>query len=117
MFISSAYAQTAAGATGGPTDLLIQVVPFVGVLAIMYFLLLRPQQQRAKQHAETMKAARRGDVIVTTGGLVARVTKAVDDVEVEAEIAPGVRVRLVRAMISEIRSKGEPAKDAPDAKA
>jgi preprotein translocase subunit YajC len=97
----------------GSVDMLIQFAPFVVIFAIMYFLLLRPQQQRAKQQREMVQAARRGDVIVTNGGLIGKVTKAVDDNEVEVEIAPNVRVRLARSGIADVRSKGEPVKDAP----
>jgi preprotein translocase subunit YajC len=72
---------------------------------------LRPQQQRAKQHREMVKALRRGDSVVTNGGLVAKVTKVVDDDQIEVEIADGVRVRQMRSMVSEVRAKGEPVKD------
>jgi preprotein translocase subunit YajC len=74
-------------------------------------LILRPQQQKAKQHQSMIKALRRGDTVVTNGGLVAKVTKVIDDDHIEIEIADGVRVRHVRAMVSDVRVKGEPAKD------
>jgi preprotein translocase subunit YajC len=77
----------------------------------MYFLVLRPQQQRMKQHKEMVKALRRGDSVVTNGGLVGKVTKVVDDDQIEVEIADGVRVRQMRSMVSEVRAKGEPVKD------
>jgi preprotein translocase subunit YajC len=77
----------------------------------MYFLVLRPQQQRAKQHRDMVKALRRGDSVVTNGGLVGKVTKVVDDDQIEVEIADGVRVRQMRSMVSEVRAKGEPVKD------
>jgi preprotein translocase subunit YajC len=77
----------------------------------MYFLILRPQQQRVKRHQEMVKALRRGDTVVTNGGLVGKVTKVVDDDQVEVEIADSVRVRQMRSMISEVRAKGEPVKD------
>ena len=93
--------------------MLIQFAPFVVIFAIMYFLILRPQQQRAKQQREMVQGARRGDVIVTNGGLIGKVTKSTDDNEVEVEIAPNVRVRLARSGIADVRSKGEPVKDAP----
>ena len=109
MFISPAYAQ-AAGATAGPQDMLIQFAPFVVIFAIMYFLILRPQQRRAKEQRTMIQGARRGDTIVTSGGLIGKVTKATDDSEVEVEIAPNVRVRVARSGISEVRAKGEPAK-------
>jgi preprotein translocase subunit YajC len=77
----------------------------------MWFLIIRPQQRRAKAHQEMIKNVRRGDTIVTSGGLVAKVSKVVDDGEVEAEIAEGVRVRIVRGMIQDVRSKSEPVKN------
>jgi preprotein translocase subunit YajC len=76
----------------------------------MWFLIIRPQQRRVKEHAEMVKNVRRGDTVVTTGGIVGKVTKATDDPELEVEIADGVRVKLVRGMISEVRTKGEPVK-------
>jgi len=76
----------------------------------MWFLIIRPQQRRAREHADMIKAVRRGDTVVTTGGIVGRVTRVTDDPEIEVEIAEGVRVKLVRGMISEVRSRGEPVK-------
>jgi len=81
------------------------------VLLIMYFIVLRPQQKRAKEHQELVKNLRRGDTVVTSGGLVGKVTKLVDDEQVEVEIADGVRVRQVRAMVTGVRAKGEPVRD------
>jgi preprotein translocase subunit YajC len=95
---------------GGPGDL-IQILPFVAIFAIMYFLILRPQQQRAKQHQEMVKNVRRGDVVVTNGGMVGKVTKVVDDGEIEIEIANGVRVRQMRSMVADVRSKTEPVSE------
>ena len=91
-------------------DTLVQFVPFVLIFVIMWFLIIRPQQRRAKQHADMIKAVRRGDTVVTTGGIVGRVTRVTDDPEIEVEIADGVRVKLVRTMIAEVRTKGEPVK-------
>lgn len=106
-----AFAQAAGGAGGGATDLIVQLIPFVLILAIMYFLIMRPQQKRARAHAELIKNLRRGDSVVTSGGLIGRVTKVVDDAEVELEIAPNVRIRVVRGLITDVRSKGEPVKE------
>lgn len=106
-FITPAFAQ-AAGAPG-QNDMLLQLAPFGIILVIMYFLILRPQQKRAKAHAEMIKAVRRGDTVVTSGGFIGRVTKVIDDHEIEVELAPETRVRLLRAMIAEVRTKGEPA--------
>ena len=104
-----AYAQTA-GSLGGGADIALQMAPFAVILVIMYFLILRPQQKRAKDTAEMIKNVRRGDIVITTGGIIGKVTKAVDDAEVELEIAQNVRVRVVRTMIADVRSKGEPVK-------
>jgi preprotein translocase subunit YajC len=106
---SSAFAQTP-GAMGG-SDIFQIVVPMVVVLGFMYILVLRPQQKRAKDHQATVAAVRRGDTIVTNGGLIGKVTKATEPTELELEIAPNVRVRVSRAMISEVRAKGEPVKE------
>lgn len=92
------------------TDVIIQFVPFILIFVIMWFLIIRPQQRKARDHQDMIKAVRRGDTVVSTGGIVGRVTKVTEDPEIEVEIAEGVRVRLMRAMISEVRSKGEPVK-------
>src|SRR6476659_5478216 len=105
--ITPAYAQ-AAGSPGG-ADFVMQMAPFAIILVIMYFLILRPQQKRAKTHADMIANVRRGDTIVTSGGLVAKVTKVTDDPEIEVELAPNVR--LIRSMITDVRTKGEPVKD------
>ncbi len=109
MFITPAWAQ-AAGA-GGTQDMLIQLAPFGIILVIMYFLILRPQQKRAKAHSDMIKAVRRGDTVITSGGFIGKVTKLIDDNEIEIEIAPDTRVRLLRGMIAEVRAKGEPVKE------
>ncbi|SFJ85146.1 preprotein translocase subunit YajC [Bosea sp. OK403] len=105
--ITPAFAQ---GLGGGSSDVLMSLVPFVLIFVIMWFLIIRPQQKRVKSHQEMIKNVRRGDTVVTTGGIVAKVSKVIDDGEIEAEIAEGVRVRLVKGMISEVRAKGEPVK-------
>lgn len=109
-FISPAFAQ-AAGAPGSGSEVLMQIVPFAIILVIMYFMILRPQQKRQKNHQEMIKNVRRGDTVVTSGGLIGKVVKVVDDSEVEIEIAPNVRIRQLRPMISDVRSKGEPVKE------
>jgi preprotein translocase subunit YajC len=106
--ITPAFAQSATAAGG--VDMIVQIVPFVLIFVIMYFLIIRPQQKRAKDHQEMIKNVRRGDTVVTTGGIIGKVTKVSDDAELEIEIADGVRVRLMRGMISEVRAKGEPVK-------
>jgi preprotein translocase subunit YajC len=110
--ITPAFAQGATSAAGG-ADIALQVVPFVLIFVIMYFLILRPQQRRVKEHQNMVKNVRRDDTVVTTGGIVGRVTKVADEAsEIEVEIAPNVRVKVVRAMISEVRVKGAPVKAA-----
>jgi preprotein translocase subunit YajC len=106
MLATPAYAQF-----GGGSDMLVSLLPFLLIFVIMYFLILRPQQQRVKQHREMVSALRRGDTVVTAGGLVGKITKVVDDNEVELQLADGVRVRQMRQMVSEVRAKGEPVKD------
>jgi preprotein translocase subunit YajC len=106
--ITPAFAQAVPGLPA--TETLVQFVPFVLIFVIMWFLIIRPQQRRAREHQDMIKAVRRGDTVVSTGGIVGRVTKVTDDPEIEIEIAEGVRVKLVRAMISEVRTKGEPVK-------
>ena len=77
----------------------------------MYFMVLRPQQKRARDQADLIKNIRRGDTVVTTGGLIGKVSKVVDAAELEIEIAPNVRVRVSRPMVTDVRAKGEPVKD------
>ncbi|MGE0626333.1 MAG: preprotein translocase subunit YajC [Hyphomicrobiaceae bacterium] len=107
MFITPAYAQGA----GGSSDFLIQLMPILLMFVIFYFLLLRPQQQKMKAHREMLANLRRGDTIVTTGGIVGKIIKEIDQTELEVEIAQGTRVRIVRDMVSGVRSKTEPVKD------
>ena len=99
------------GGAGGEGSMLVQLLPFALIFVIMYFLILRPQQKRVKTHQEMVKAVRRGDTVVTNGGLIGKVTKVVDDEQIEIEIADGVRIRQVRSMVSDVRAKGEPVKD------
>jgi preprotein translocase subunit YajC len=110
MFISNAYAQAAGGGGGGIELILIQLAPLIAIIAIMYFLVIRPQQQRVKAHLAMVEALRRGDTVVTSGGIVGKVTK-VDEGEATVEIADGVKVRVLKHTIQEVRAKGEPAKD------
>jgi preprotein translocase subunit YajC len=110
MLITPAFAQTGSMFSGESG--LLQLLPFALIFVIMYFLILRPQQKRAKAHQEMVKNVRRGDTVITSGGLIGRVAKVVDDGEIEIEIADEVRVRQSRSMIADVRSKGEPVKDA-----
>jgi len=108
MLISPAYAQI--GGAGG-SDMLMSLLPFILIFVIMYFLILRPQQRRAKQHQDMVKNVRRGDTVITSGGLIAKVTKVVDDDKIEIDLGDGVRAMQMRAMVSDVRAKGEPVKD------
>lgn len=108
MFITEAYAQSG-GAASGP-DMLLQFAPIILIFVIMYFLILRPQRQKAKAHQEMVANLRRGDTVITNGGLIGKVAK-VDETEIQVELAEGVRVRVVRGMIAEVRAKGEPVKE------
>src|SRR5438874_6617733 len=108
MFVTPAFAQ--ASPFGGDNPM-VQLLPFVLIFVIMYFLILRPQQKRSKEHQELVKNLRRGDTVITSGGLMGKVTKVVDEDQIEVEIADGVRVRQVRSMVTGVRAKGEPAKD------
>jgi preprotein translocase subunit YajC len=111
MLITPAYAQFGSLGAGGANSMIIQFMPLILIIVIMYFLILRPQQRKVKQHQEMVKALRRGDTVVTNGGLVGKVTKVIDDNHIEIEISDGVRVRHLRASVSEVRAKGEPAKE------
>jgi preprotein translocase subunit YajC len=103
--MTPAYAQL------GGNDMIMSLLPFILIFVIMYFLILRPQQRRVKQHAEMVNSLRRGDTIVTSGGVIGKVTKVIDANEVELQIADSVKIRQSRSMISEVRAKGEPVKD------
>ncbi len=109
MLITPAFAQAAAGGDTG--SMLMSLLPFALIFVIMYFLILKPQQKKLKDHQELVKNIRRGDTVVTSGGLVGKVTKVVDDEQVEMEISDGVKIRQMRQMVAGVRTKGEPAKD------
>ena len=110
MFITPAFAQGTSSAFGDG-GLVTSLLPFVLIFVIMYFLILRPQQKRVKTHQEMVKNVRRGDTVITNGGLVGRVTKVIDDNEIEIELSDEVRVRQMRSMIADVRAKGEPVKE------
>ena len=105
--ISPAYAQ-AAGAGSAFTS----IVPLILIFAIMYFLLIRPQQKKLKEHQAMVDAVRRGDQIITQGGVVGKIVKVKEDGsgEVEVEIADGVKIRLIKSTIAQVLNKTEPAK-------
>src|SRR5262249_15715644 len=106
MFITPAFAQGSlfgAGA-GGDGGMLMSLLPFRLIFAIMYLLILRPEQKRVKQHQEMGKNVRRGDTVITNGGLVGKVTKVIDDDQIEIEIADDVRIRQMRQMVADVRA-------------
>ena len=114
MFVTSAMAQDTpapAAPAMGATDLLIQFAPILLLVVIFWFLIFRPQQKRLKAQQAMLASIKRGDTVVTTGGIVGKVTKAVDGEDLEVEIATGVKVKLVRGMVADVRSKGEPVND------
>ena len=88
-----------------------QLVPLILIFGIMYFLLIRPQQKKAKQHQTMVKALRRGDQVVTQGGLIGKVVKVKEDNELEVELSEGVKVRVVQSTVAQVLNKTEPAKD------
>jgi len=107
MLVSPAYAQGLTG-QGGSLAQLEQFLPLVLIFVVFYFLLIRPQQKRMKAHKELLGQLRRGDRVVTSGGIIGTINKLVSDTEVSVEIAEGVRVRVVRSTITEVLSKTEP---------
>ena len=108
MFATPAFAQAAGAAAGGPQDMLIQFLPLVGLVVLFYFLMIRPQQRRAKQHQAMLAAVKRGDTVVLSSGVIGKVVR-VEDKEVGVEIASGVSIKVVKVMIAEVRTRGEPA--------
>ena len=112
MLISPAYAQAAGGAS--QSDTLLTFLPMIAIFVVFYFLLIRPQQKKMKEHREMLAAVRRGDKVVTGGGIIGTVTKVVGDDEVQVEIAEGVRIRVARATLASVQSKSEPVKDDDD---
>src|ERR1700760_737889 len=115
MFVTPAFAQAAgAAAPAGaldPSGIIVQLAPILILVVIFWLLIFRPQQKRAREQKAMLNAITRGDTVVTTGGIVGKVTKAVDGEDLEVEIAQGVKVKLVRGMISDVRSKGQPVND------
>lgn len=107
MFATPAFAQ-AAGASS-TSALAGSFIPLVLMIGIMYFLLIRPQQRKAKEHRAMVEALRRGDQVVTQGGILGKVSRVMDDGIVEVEIADGVKIRVIKATISQVVNKTEPA--------
>ncbi len=109
MFSTPAFAQSAPAPVDPLGGLLI---PMLLMLVIFYFFLIRPQSQRAKEHRERVNAVRRGDTVITSGGMVGRVLKASDTSdEIEVELADNLKVRILKSTLMDVRSKGEPVKE------
>ena len=108
MFATPAFAQTAGAPTGGPQDMLIQFLPLIALVVLFYFLMIRPQQRRMKQHQTMLGALKRNDTVVLSSGIIGKIVR-VEDQEVGVEVATGVTVKVVKSMISEVRTRGEPA--------
>ena len=108
MLITPAYAQAAGGAGA-----VVQFLPLILIFLIMYFLMIRPQQKKMKEHRAMVEALRRGDQVVTQGGIIGKVTRVKDgESEIEVEIADGVKVRVVRSTVTQVLSRTEPAANA-----
>ena len=104
MFISQAWAQAAGG---GSTDFIMQLFPLVLIFVVFYFLLIRPQQAKVKAQREMLGGVKRGDRVVTGGGIIGLVTKVISDSELQVELAEGVRVRIIKQTITDILTRGE----------
>ena len=114
MWISPAYAQDAAGGTGA---VIMQLLPLILIFAVFYFLLIRPQQKKMKEHRAMLGALKRNDKVVTGGGIVGTITKVREDSdEIEVELAPNVRVTVLRGTISSVVRPSGAANDAEPAK-
>ena len=111
MFISPALAQDG-GAGGGSA--LMQILFFVAIFAVFYFLLIRPQQKRMKQHREMVASVRRGDTVVTGGGIIGKVSRIEGGDELTVEIADGIKVKVIASTLADVRSKGQPVKSEND---
>ena len=108
MFITPAYAQTAGA--GGASELLQMVLPLVLIMGVFYFLLIRPQQKKMKEHQEMLKKVAKGDTIITSGGLIGKVVKVIDDNELQVEMGENIKLRVLRSGIADVRVRGEPVK-------
>jgi preprotein translocase subunit YajC len=111
MFISQAWAQAAGG---GSSDFLVQLFPLVLIFVVFYFLLIRPQQSKAKAQKEMLGGVKRGDRVVTGGGIIGLVTKVIGENELQVELAEGVRVRIIKQTITDILTRGESVRGAKE---
>jgi preprotein translocase subunit YajC len=107
MFITEAYAQAAGGSAGAP-ELIGMIAPLIMIMGVFYFLLIRPQQRKMKEHQDMLSKVNKGDTVITGGGLIGKVVKIVDDNELLVEVGENVKVRVLRSGVSDVRSKGEP---------
>lgn len=110
MFATPAFAQTtgATSTSGGPQDMLVQFLPLIALVVLFYFLMIRPQQRRMRQHQAMLAGLKRNDTVVLSSGIIGKIVR-IEDKEVGVEIATGVTVKVVKAMITEVRTRGEPA--------
>ena len=111
MLISEAWAQTGGGGSG---DFLVQLFPLILIFVVFYFLLIRPQQAKVKAQREMLGGVKRGDRVVTGGGIIGLVTKVISDNELQVELAEGVRVRIIKQTITDIVSRGESVRGAKE---
>jgi preprotein translocase subunit YajC len=111
MFISQAWAQAAGG---GSSDFLVQLFPLVLIFVVFYFLLIRPQQSKMKAQKEMLGGVKRGDRVVTGGGIIGLVTKVIGENELQVELAEGVRVRIIKGTITDILTRGESVRGAKE---
>ncbi|MFT3986364.1 preprotein translocase subunit YajC [Aestuariivirga sp.] len=110
MTFTPIFAQAAGGAAPGLGDFASMIVPLAAIMVVFWFLLIRPQQKKMKDHQDLLKKIAKGDTVITNGGLIGKVVKVVDDNELQVEIGENVKVRVLRAGISDVRAKGEPVK-------
>ena len=111
MLISEAWAQ---GGGAGGSDFLVQLFPLILIFVVFYFLLIRPQQAKARAHREMLSGVKRGDRVVTGGGIIGLVTKVISDNEIQVELAEGVRVRVIKGTVTDIVARGESVRGAKE---
>ena len=104
MFTTPAYAQAVGGSFG---EMASTFLPLILIMAVFYFLMIRPQQKRAKEHAAKVSNIRRGDTVITSAGMIGKVTKVLDENEILVEVAENTKIKFVKSMIAEVRAKGE----------
>ncbi|NNU15000.1 preprotein translocase subunit YajC [Parvularcula sp. ZS-1/3] len=117
LLVSTAAAAAPAGAAGPAPNPLTSLIPFVLIFVVFYFLIIRPQQNARKKHQAMVEAVKRGDTVVTAGGLVGKVTKVSEGPEISVRLADNVEVQVIKSTLTDVRAKGEPANDDAKAKA